>query len=85
MKAKSGYIVKKVMNSYMLVSPEGESTTMQTMNETGAFLWSLLEEDTTIEEMTQKMVAEYDVDRDRAKGDVEAFVKKLQASGLLAE
>lgn len=83
LKIKPGYIVKKVMNSYMLVSTEGESTTMQTMNETGAFLWSLLEGDTTVEEMTEKMVAEYEIDRNTAKGDIEAFIKKLQASDLL--
>lgn len=85
MKIKSGYIVKKVMGSYMLVSTSGEESTMQTLNETGAFLWSLLEEDTTIESMTEKMVAEYEIDAPTAKNDIEAFTEKLRLSGLLEE
>lgn len=85
MKIKSGYIVKKVMGSYMLVSTSGEESTMQTLNETGAFLWSLLEEDTTVESMTEKMVAEYEIDAPTAKNDIEAFTEKLRLSGLLEE
>ena len=85
LKIKPGYIVKKVMGSYMLVSVIGEESTMQTLNETGAFLWSLLEEDTTIESMTEKMVAEYEIDAATAKSDIEAFTEKLRLSGLLEE
>lgn len=85
LKIKSGYIVKKVMGSYMLVSTSGEESTMQTLNETGAFLWSLLEEDTTVESMTEKMVAEYEIDAATAKNDIEAFTEKLRLSGLLEE
>lgn len=85
MKIKPGYIVKKVMGSYMLVSTSGEESTMQTLNETGAFLWSLLEEDTTVESMTEKMVAEYEIDAPTAKNDIEAFTEKLRLSGLLEE
>jgi hypothetical protein len=85
LKIKPGYIVKKVMGSYMLVSTSGEESTMQTLNETGAFLWSLLEEDTTVESMTEKMVAEYEIDAPTAKNDIEAFTEKLRLSGLLEE
>lgn len=85
MKIKPGYIVKKVMGSYMLVSTSGEESTMQTLNETGAFLWSLLEEDITVESMTEKMVAEYEIDAPTAKNDIEAFIEKLRLSGLLEE
>ena len=85
MKVKSGYIVKKVMGSYMLVSPNGESGTMQTMNETGAYLWDLLTKDTTVDEMVAKMVKEYDVDAACAKSDIENFISKLRSSNLLDE
>ncbi len=85
MKAKDGYIVKKVMGSYMLVSTEDEGRTMQTMNETGAFLWELLASDTTVDEMAEKLTAEYEVDAESAKTDIEAFVEKLRASNLLDE
>lgn len=85
LKIKPGYIVKKVMGSYMLVSINGEDSTMQTLNETGAFLWSLLESDTTADEMAEKMTAEYDIDLATAKSDIEAFAEKLRSAGLLEE
>ncbi len=85
LKIKPGYVVKKVMGSYMLVSISGEESTMQTLNETGAFLWSLLEEDTTVEAMTEKMVSEYEIDAVTAKNDILAFTEKLRLSGLLDE
>lgn len=85
MKIKSGYIVKKVMGSYMLVATNGEGSTMQTMNETGAFLWEQLCEDVTVEALVEKLLTEYDTDFDTAKKDVTAFIEKLRASDLLDE
>lgn len=85
MKAKKGYVLKKVMGSYMLVATDAEFNTMQTMNETGAFLWDLLQSDTDINTMTAKMVEEYAIDADTAKKDIEAFIDKLQNASLLDE
>ena len=73
------------MGSYMLVSLEGEGSTMQTMNETGAFLWDALSSDTTIANLTEKMVKEYDIDAATAQDDIEKFVARLRAAGLLDE
>ena len=85
MKIKPGYIVKKVMGSYMLVSVDGEGGTMQTMNETGAFLWEPLSDHTTIDALVEKLLSEYDTDPDTARADVTAFVAKLKSSNLLDE
>lgn len=83
MKIKNGYMLKKVMGSYMIISTEENSNDMQTLNETGAFLWGLLEKDTTIEDMVKAMTEEYDVDLATAKADIEAFVAKVENSGML--
>ncbi|MBR5535494.1 MAG: PqqD family protein [Clostridia bacterium] len=85
MKIKPGYILKKVMGSYMLVSTAGEVNTMQTMNETGAFLFALLQEGMTVDAMAEKMVSEYEVDSATAKKDIEKFVSQLKQAGLLDE
>ncbi|MBQ6796264.1 MAG: PqqD family protein [Clostridia bacterium] len=85
MKIKSGYIVKKVMGSYMLVATDGEDTTMQTMNETGAFIFGCLSEGLSCDETAVKLTEEYEVDLERAKSDVGAFIEKLRASGILDE
>ena len=85
MKIKDGFILKKVMGSYMLVSVDGEGGTMQTMNETGAFLWEQLSDHTTIDALVEKLLSEYDTDPDTARADVTAFVAKLKSSNLLDE
>ena len=88
MKIKESYILKKVMGSYMVMTTDCDSpniNVMQTINETGAFLWSLLEKDTTIEEMVKKMVAEYEIDEETAKRDITAFVDKLRNAQILSE
>lgn len=88
MKVKDGYIIKKVMGSYMIVyTGDGDAIcdSMRTLNETGAFLWSLLQSDTTKEEMCEKLVAEYEVDASVAMKDIDAFISKLHSANLIEE
>lgn len=87
MKIKSGFILKKVMGSYMIVSPDcGAGTSaMQTTNETGAFLWELMQEDVTVEYLCARVVEEYDIDEASARRDIEAFIERLRQSALLDE
>ncbi len=86
MKIKDGYVLKKVMGRYMIVSlREDGMNHMQTLNETGAFLWDLLNRDSTVEEMTEKLTAEYETDSETARADIETFIGALRASSLLEE
>ena len=57
---------------------------MINLNETGAFLWRILEKGATEEEAVAELLKEYDVDEETAKADVKAFVSKLTEAGLLA-
>ena len=86
MKVKDGYILKKVMGSYMIISlSESESSIakMQTLNETGAFLWDELSKSSTEEALVKRLTEEYDVDSSTALKDVSAFLKALEQSNLL--
>jgi hypothetical protein len=57
---------------------------MITLNETGAFLWERLTEETTEDALVQALLAEYDVDETTARNAVVNFVKKLSDNGFLA-
>lgn len=87
MKIKNGFILKKVMGSFMIVCTDDTFNVngMQTLNETGAFLWNALLEDTTEDALLEKMLAEYDVDEATAKNDISSFVAALKKSNLLEE
>lgn len=86
MKIKEGFILRNVADATIVV-PAGKATLdfngMITLNETGAFLWRLLESDTDEEAMLKAMLAEFDVDEATAKAGIARFVSKLQNEGLL--
>ncbi len=87
MKIKDGFILREVAGSYLVVAVGAavkQFNGMINLNETGAFLWRLLEKGATEEEAVSALLKEYDVDEETAKADVKAFTNKLTEAGLLA-
>jgi len=86
MKLKPGFILRQVAGENVVI-PAGSDLNLNlmiTLNDTGAFLWKLLEQDTDEEAMTAALLAEYDVDEDSARAHVAAFVNKLKEQDFLA-
>ena len=86
MKLKDGFILWQVAGK-TVVLPCDETldlNMMITLNDTGAFLWEKLQEETTQEALAAALLGEYDVDEETAKASVAAFVEKLNANGFLA-
>lgn len=86
MKIKDDFLLRKVADSYVVV-PVNKLTLdfngIITLNETGAFLFGLMQKGTTREEMISKLLDEYDVSQERAAADVDAFIKKAEESDVL--
>ena len=72
MKIKEDFLLRKVADCYVVV-PVGKATVdfngMMNLNETGAFLWEKLENDTTKEELLKAMLDEYEVTEDIIDGE----------------
>lgn len=88
MKLKNGFILKNVASNYIVVPVEGELVDLKamiTLTETGAFLWKLLEKGSDKEELTEKMLKEYDVDKKTAENDVNEFIKQLSENKMLED
>ena len=86
MKIRDGFILRKVAGSYIAVATGEESVNfnaMVTTNETGAFLWEKLKDETTEEELLSALLSEYDVDKETAKADISEFLGKLRDGELL--
>ena len=86
MKIKDGFILREVADSYIVVAVGEAVKTFNgivNLNETGAFLWKALETGATKEDLLAKLTAEYDVDEDTAKKDIDAFVAKLEEAKLI--
>ena len=88
MKIKNGFILREVAGENVVIAV-GEAATkfrgMIRLNPTGAFLWKLLESDTTEEAMVAAMLESYDTDGETAKKDISAFVESIRGAGLLDE
>jgi hypothetical protein len=52
-------------------------------NAAGARIWTLLEARRSVAEIAAALVAEYRIDAERARRDVEAFVDALAARGVV--
>ena len=86
MKLKDGFILRQVAGK-TVVLPCDEAldlNMMITLNGTGAFLWEMLQEETTQEALVAALLGEYDVDEETARRSVAAFVEKLNANRFLA-
>ena len=86
MKISENFILKKIMDDYIVVPVGSELVDFNaliTLNETGAFLWESMQSETTEDELASKLCAEYDVDRDTANADVSEFISKLITAGVL--
>jgi hypothetical protein len=85
MKLKDGFFMRQIAGQ-TVVLPGGDVldlNMMITLNETGAFLWERLNEDTCVEALVAALLGEYDVDEKTARQAVEAFVQKLNDHGFL--
>ncbi len=86
MKIKEGFILRRVASSYMAL-PTGEMTQQKrsvlTLSGSGAFLWRILENGATEQELLDALMSEYDVSQDIAKADIASFINVLLEQNLL--
>ena len=87
MKIKDGFVLRRVGDNHVVV-PVGIQTVdfrcIITLNDTGAFIWEQLQNPCTPDEIVTALLAEYDVDRERAEKSVDAFVARLKELDFLA-
>ena len=86
MKIRNGFMLRKVGGQNVVVAVGAASRDFNgiiKLNETGAFLGELLKSERTPEELTEALLAEYDIDRETASADVEAFAERLSRAELL--
>lgn len=86
MKIKEGFVLREVAgDTVVLPSGDLEINAMITLNESAAFLWKKMQEETTVEALVQAVVENYpEVDKETATLAVEGFVAQLKENGFLA-
>ena len=86
MKIKSGFVIREIAGQYMAV-PVGERVNdlhgMIALNETGAFIWKLLEDEKTEEDLARALTEEYEVSYEEALEAVKEFRELMEKEQVL--
>ena len=88
MRRDPNFLQQDVAGTKVIV-PVGPAVTefpgMITVNDTGAYLWELLETEQTVDTLVAALLEKYEVAQEQAKADVEAFLAKLQPTGAIID
>lgn len=86
MKIKEGFILRKVGIQFV-VAATGKASEhfngMMRLNESGAFAFRLMQQGITEEELTIRLMGEYEVSEQTARKDVAAFTAALREADAL--
>ena len=86
MKIRYEFVARSIAGEHFLV-PIGEAARqfsgMFAMNELGAFLWEAIPGAANEAELVNRVLDEYEVDRDTAEQDVREFLEHLRKMGIL--
>ena len=84
MKIKEGYRIRKVGSKSVVVAPGGINFTGRiTVNETGTFIWGMLEKGAETDEIVSALANECKVQPEKIEGDVIEFIKALKGAEIL--
>jgi len=81
-KRNDDFIFRKIVNEMILVRVKHDVADMEhifTLNEVGAFVWEKLSKSSTIEELQQDILDEFEVDPAMAQQDLQVFLEDLEA------
>lgn len=86
MRIKKKFVLREIAGEYVLV-PVGEAARelngIVTVNELGAFLWNLLQEEQTEQTLLNAVLDAYAVEEERARQDICGFLQLLRDNHLM--
>lgn len=86
MKLNPVFVKRDIMGESILVPTAqgaGEYNGLIPLNEVGGFIYDLLKDTVDVNELAEKVAAEFEVDSETARRDTEAFLQKLQNHGVI--
>lgn len=86
MKIKEGFTLRPFADQWIALPDQQTQMprgTVVTFNDVGCFLWKLLQKECSVEELTEQVLANYDVTTEKAQNDIQHFVKQLREENLL--
>ena len=86
MKINKEYVLREIAGDYIII-PVGKTVLefngLITVNEVGVFLWKMLQEEVTMDDLVKAVLSEYEVEEAVARADIQEFLDKLTEAGVL--
>lgn len=86
MRVGDEFILREIAGDYVII-PIGKTALsfngLISVNEVGAFLWNMLQQDVTMDDLVTGVLAEYDVDEETAREDIQEFIDQLMKGQIL--
>ncbi len=86
MKIKKDFVLRKVADVYVVVPVNSLTLDFNgiiNLNETGAFLFRLLQNGADKQELVNKLLEEYEVEPEKASADIDVFLEKVKDADIL--
>lgn len=87
MRINKEYVLREIAGDYIII-PVGKTVLefngLITVNEVGVSLWKMLQEEVTLEDLVNGILAEYDVEEETARKDIQEFIEKLIENKVLS-
>lgn len=88
MRLKSDFTLREITGDYIVI-PTGENYldfgAVISLNDSGAFLWNLLQDEKSFEDLSDALTKEYGIDNSTAQEDVKDFINLLKEHGLICD
>ncbi len=87
MKLRCGFVVREIAGKTVVISvnPKNSFRGMLSLNPSATVLWRRLEQTAEREDLIQTLIGEYEIDRDVAERDTDAFLDTLRQHRLLEQ
>ena len=83
MRLNKNFITHEVEDEQIMIDIQGKFQGVVTNNETAAFIVNCLKEETSFEEIVEKMFSEYNASKEQIEKDVKNILEKLNKTGAL--
>ena len=86
MRIQKDFIMREIGGDHIII-PTGKSALefngLITINEVGVFLWDLLQQDVSMEDLVHGLLSEYEVEEEVAREDIQEFLDTLVKGKIL--
>lgn len=88
MKVDKEFVLREIAGDYIII-PTGKTVLefngLLTVNEVGASIWNMLQNEVTFEDIVKGILDEYEVEESVAREDIQEFLDTLIEGGILAK